>query len=105
VKEMVAPYRPCSCSVQDRARALIVASHAAVVPFYELEQRGAFVDGNADGIAFATGRLAQSAAAMRDMVVDAWRASPDMGVGYPMISVRDIEAGRHVLTRDDFGRD
>jgi hypothetical protein len=28
-----------------------------------------------------------------------------MGVGYPAISVRDIEAGKHILTRDDFGRD
>jgi hypothetical protein len=105
VKEMVVPYRACSCIAQDRARALIVASHAAVVPFYEFEQRGAFVDGNPAGIAFATERLAQSAAVIRDMVIDAWRASLDMGVGYPMISVRDIEAGRRVLTRDDFGRD
>lgn len=39
------------------------------------------------------------------MVVDAWRASEDMGVGYPVIAVRDIEAGTHILTRDDFGRD
>ena len=37
---------------------------------------------------------------IRDMIVDAWRASADMGVGYPMISVRDIEAGRHILARD-----
>jgi hypothetical protein len=106
VKAAAAPYRDCGgCPVQERARALILASHALVVPFYELEKRSAFVDGNEAGTAFATERLAQSAAVMRDMVVDAWRASADMGVGYPMIGVRDIEAGRHVLTRDDFGRD
>lgn len=105
VKALVPPYRDCVCSIQERARTLILASHAAVVPFYELEQRGAFVDGNAEGIAFAAGRLADAAGALRDMIVDAWRASADIGVGYPMISVRDIEAGRHVLTRDDFGRD
>jgi hypothetical protein len=105
VTAAMAPYRACDCPVQDRARTLMLASHAAVVPFYELEQKGAFVDGNAQGIAFATGRLADSTAVLRDMIVDAWRASADMGVGYPMVSVRDIEAGRHVLTRDDFGRD
>ncbi len=82
-----------------------MASHAAVEPLYELDLKGAFVDGNEAGIAFVTARLASSAAVLRDMVVDAWRASTDMGVGYPMISVRDIEAGRHVLARDDFGRD
>ena len=43
--------------------------------------------------------------AARDMIVDAWRASVGMGVGYPMIAVRDIESGRRILTRDDFGRD
>ena len=105
VKAAVAPYRACTCGVSDRMRALILASHAEVVPLYALEQKGAFTDGNAAGIAFVTGRLAQSASVLRDMIVDAWRASADMGVGYPAISVRDIEAGKHILTRDDFGRD
>jgi hypothetical protein len=105
VKAAAAPYRACTCSIHDRMRTLILASHAAIVPLYELEQNGAFVDGNAAGIAFATARLADSASVLRDMVVDAWRASEDTGVGYPMIRVRDIEAGKHLLTRDDFGRD
>lgn len=55
----------------------------------------AFVDGSQAGVAFATGRLADSASVLRDMIVDAWRASADMSVGYPPISVRDIR--RHVL--------
>ena len=105
VKEAVAPYRACTCSIWDRMRHLILASQAEVVPLYALEQKGAFTDGNTAGIAFATARLAQSASVLRDMVVDAWRASEDMGVGYPAIAVRDIEAGRRILTRDDFGRD
>jgi hypothetical protein len=105
VKRSVAPYRPCPCSVQDRARALILESHGLVVAFYELEQKGAFTDRTEPGVTFATGRLAAGAATLRDMIVDAWRASADMGVGYPMIVVRDIEAGKRILTRDDFGRD
>jgi hypothetical protein len=105
VKAATAPYHACSCSIWDRMRSLILASHAHVVPFYELEQKGGFSDGNPAGIAFATERLADSASVLRDMIVDAWRASEDVGVGYPMISVRDIEAGRHILTRGDFGRD
>lgn len=105
VKEATAPYRACTCSIRDRATALILASHAAIVPLYELDLQGAFTDGNEAGIAFATARLADSASVLRDMIVDAWRASADMGVGYPMISVRDIESGKRILTRDDFGRD
>jgi len=39
------------------------------------------------------------------MIVDAWLASANMGVGYPMINVREVEAGRRLLTRKDFGGD
>ena len=105
VKAATVPYRACTCSIWDRMRSLLLASQAQVVPLYELEQKGAFVDGNPAGIAFATARLADSASVLRDMIVDAWRASEDMTVGYPVIPLRDIESGKHILTRDDFGRD
>jgi len=39
------------------------------------------------------------------MIVDAWRASADGMVGYPMINVRDIDSGKVVLTRDMLGAD
>ncbi|MFI4998432.1 MAG: S1/P1 Nuclease [Reyranellales bacterium] len=105
VKQATAPYRSCLCSIRDRARAIILESHAMVVPLYELQLQGAFAGRTEAGIAFATARLAAGAAATRDMIVDAWRTSADMAVGYPEIKVREIESGRHILTRDDFGRD
>jgi hypothetical protein len=105
VKRRLPSYRTCQCSILDRMRAVILESHAEVVPFYALEKGGAFRKGTAAGIEFAAGRLAAGAAAARDMIVDAWRASTSMGVGFPMVSVRDIETGRHVLVRDDFGND
>jgi hypothetical protein len=105
VKRELAPYRACTCTIWDRMRALLLDSHRSVVPFYELEKQGAF-KGNAEaGIAFTNARLASGASAVRDMVVDAWRASVDANVGYPPITVRDIETGKHILERDDFGRD
>jgi len=105
VKRAMPPYRACTCTVWDRARALILETHRAVVPLYELEKQGALAGDAQAGIAFTTARLAAGAAAVRDMVVDAWRASADIGVGYPMVSVRDIEASKYMLSRDDFGRD
>lgn len=105
VKRLVGPYRACSCTIQDRARDIIRSSLAEIVPLYTLEKIGAFRNHDREGIAFAAARLAAGAAATRDMIVDAWRVSVDMGVGYPPIVVRDIEAGRHILERDDFGRD
>lgn len=70
-----------------------------------MEQQGAFKRGNAQGVDFATARLASGAQMTRDMIVDAWRASADAMVGYPMVSVRDIENGKIIVTREMFGAD
>ncbi len=101
----VAPYRPCECSIQDRARTLILESQANAVPLYEIEHRNGFSKHNPEGVAFTTARLAAGASVLRDMIVDAWRASADMGVGYPMVRVRDIESGKIAPTRALFGAD
>ena len=39
------------------------------------------------------------------MIVDAWRASADTPVGYPMVNVRDILDGKVRATRVLFGAD
>ena len=49
--------------------------------------------------------LAVGAQFIRDMIVDAWAASADAPVGYPMVNVRDIESGKVRATRDLFGVD
>ena len=105
VKREVVPYRACTCTIWDRARAVILESHRAVVPFFELEKQGAFKGEAKAGIAFTNTRLASGASSVRDMVVDAWRASADTNVGYPQVLLRDIESGKHILQRDDFGVD
>lgn len=103
VKSGMAPYRACTCTTWDRMRTLLLESRRAIVPFFELEKQGAFKDGEvAAGIAFTTTRLSAGASAVRDMVVDAWRASIDMNIGYPPIVLRDIESGKHILRKDDF---
>lgn len=105
VKRATAPYRACACTIRDRARAIMLESHALLVPTLELEQKGAFGARNEAGVAFVTARLAASASMARDMIVDAWRASADMGVGYPVVALSEIESGKRILTRDDFGKD
>jgi hypothetical protein len=39
------------------------------------------------------------------MILDAWLASADAPVGYPMVSVRDIESRKVRATRELFGAD
>jgi hypothetical protein len=53
----------------------------------------------------ATARLALGAQFTRDMILDAWLASADAPVGYPMVSVRDIESRKVRATRELFGAD
>lgn len=101
----VGPFRDCRCSIEDQTKALILATLSQVEPLYDLDKHGAFAAGNRRGIAFATARLGAGAQATRDMIVDAWRASADTPVGYPMVNVRDILDGKVRATRVLFGAD
>jgi hypothetical protein len=42
---------------------------------------------------------------VRDLILDAWLASANAPVGYPMVNVRDIESGKIRATRELFGAD
>jgi hypothetical protein len=42
---------------------------------------------------------------LRDLVMDAWRTSVDVAVGYPHVKVRDVEAGKVVPIAELKGRD
>jgi len=101
----VGAYKACGCPIEHRAKELILASQAQVSPLYSLEKQGGFKKGDARGIAFATSRLAVGAASVRDMIVDAWLASANTPVGYPMVNVRDIESGKVRATQELFGAD
>ncbi len=101
----VGPYRPCGCSIEDRTKELLLASLAHVEPLYALEKNGGFARGDRRGIDFANARLAVGATVVRDMIVDAWFASADTPVGYPMVNVRDIESGEVRATLELFKGD
>ena len=101
----VGPYRPCSCSIEDRTKALLLASLAQFEPLYALEKGGGLGPRDPRGIAFTNARLAAGAAAVRDTIVDAWLASADAPIGYPMANVRDIESGKVRTTRELFKSD
>lgn len=94
VEVRMAPLRTCDCAVEKRVLDYIVASNRYVEPFYQLEKEGAFKDRDARMIAFATERLAAAASELRDMTVDAWRASAATTVGWRPIGVADVLSGR-----------
>ncbi len=65
-----------------------------MAPFYRLWKAGGFASGDPRGVDFAAQRLAAGAAALRDLTVNAWRDSAAGHVGWPAVSVADVEAGR-----------
>lgn len=93
VEAGMAPPRSCDCPVQARTAEYLLASLGQVIPFYRLEQAGGFAEGDARGPAFARERLSAGASELRDLTVEAWRASADARVGWPQVSVAEVEAG------------
>ena len=87
------PYRDCACAIEARTAAYLQATASFVEPLYALEKAGGFRGADPRGVAFTRARLGAGASELRDMVVDAWRASGKMTVGYPVIAVAAIEAG------------
>ena len=94
VRAAMAAYADCRCGVAQWTSAYLAATAAQVTAFYDLQKAGGFVSGDPRGRAFAAARLAAGASAVRDLVVDAWRASANRRVGWPEIYVADVEAGR-----------
>jgi hypothetical protein len=56
-------------------------------------------------VALVTARLAAGAAELRDEIVDAWQQSDSITVGFPLVSVADVLAGKVVVTPLTFGAD
>jgi len=105
VRARLAPFRPCGSPIEARVAAYLGATWTQVEALYALEKAGGFQGTDPRGIAFVTERLAAGASELRDMTVEAWRASGGMTVGYPQLRVSDIEAGRADPFESLYGKD
>ena len=94
VRAAMAAPRDCRCPIEQRTLAYLAATNRFVTPFYALQKAGAFSGPDPRGEAFAAQRLAAGASELRDLVVGAWRASASGTVGWPSVSVADVEAGK-----------
>ena len=93
VAAKVSPYAACAGPIEPCVVAYLEATRAQVVPLYQLQKAGGFTQGDPRGVAFMTERLAAGSSKLRDLIVDAWKASETLGVGYPAITVADARAG------------
>jgi len=94
VAARVAPFRPCDCTIEQRVTTYLLASRDQVVRLYEMEKAGGMKPGDPQGPAFATERLAVGASELRDLIVEAWRASATTKVGWRPIAVQDVLSGK-----------
>lgn len=96
IAAQVLPYRDCSCAIDKRIVQYLETARSYVTPLYELEKAGGFNGSDKTGKDFVSARIAAGASELRDLIVDAWRDSANATVGYPAISVRDVEQGKTV---------
>jgi len=94
VRRAMSPLAQPNGPLETRLAAYLTSTGQAVIPLYELEKQGGLKGDNAKGLAFALERVAAGASEYRDLIVEAWRGSPKVTVGWPAISLADVEAKR-----------
>jgi hypothetical protein len=76
------------------AETYLAGTQALAVPFYRLQKSGAFDKHTQEGPIFAATQIARGAGELRDLVAKAWADSEKQSVGYPPMSIRDVESGK-----------
>ncbi|RAK60968.1 S1/P1 Nuclease [Phenylobacterium hankyongense] len=94
VAAQVAPLSICQCTIEAQTAAYLADTAKLVEPFYQLAKAGGLDPGDPRGPALATRQIAVGASELRDMMVEAWRASATQTVGWKPVAVADVVAGR-----------
>ena len=106
VKALVPAYTDCGCSIETRTVSYLTTTVGFVEPLYKLEKEGGLVATDPRAKAFVDERLAAGATQLRDMVVDAWKASASGKIGYrPETTVEDVVSGKADPWIDLYGKD
>lgn len=106
IKALMPAYKACECSIETRVVGYLTDTWKQTEPLYALEKAGGMVETDPRAKTFVQGRLVAGAAALRDLVTDAWRESATGKIGYrPEISVQDVETGKADPWGDLYGKD
>ena len=94
VETRMTAFRACNCPIEQRTTDYLIATQKQVIPFYEMEKAGGLKPADPRGTAFATQQLAVGASELRDLIVEAWRASANRNVGWRPVAVQDVLSGK-----------
>ncbi|MBS0295894.1 MAG: S1/P1 Nuclease [Proteobacteria bacterium] len=87
------PYKACEGALEACVSAYLTHTWTGVEPFYQLEKKGGFRDATPEAKAFTAAKLADGASELRDLIVDAWKASENAKAGYHGVTAKDVENG------------
>ena len=105
VAAAVPAYSDCGCTNEQRVVQYLNATLVQVGPVYGAGSVDLYTHPVPAEVDIATKRLAAGVAELRDQIVDAWRSSTTVGVGFPVIRISEIETGTVLLTPDRFAGD
>lgn len=99
VVKAMRPYHHCETTLQACVQDYLEATRKGIEAVYQLDKSGALDTPTPESKAFVVGRMAEGAAMLRDMVVDAWHEAGAASLGYKVKTpVADYEAGKAVMT-------
>jgi hypothetical protein len=90
VRAALTPPDPCADAIETCVSRYLAQTTARVITYFELQKAGGFSGVDPRGPTFARERVAAGAAALRDLVTAAWRASAKGSIGYPALSVESV---------------
>ena len=106
IRAALTPYRDCKCEIEQRVHDYLMTTLGTIDRTYSLANATSnYTKPTSAAVDFVTRRLAAGAAQMRDMIIDAWKSSANSNVGFPAISIADIESGKVKITRNSFWND
>jgi hypothetical protein len=86
-------YTPSTTPILTRVGTYLTATGSHVADVYKLEGAGALDAATPAAVNFTADRLADGAKMLRDLIADAYNNSANLKVGYPGVTVKDVESG------------
>ena len=98
VRARLRPYQACGKPIETCTADYLHSTWSEVLPTYQLEKKVGYTVASPQATAYVAGRIAAGASELRDLVVDAWKASETASAGYagrdkPAVTLQNVQSG------------
>jgi hypothetical protein len=105
VAAAIPAFHDCQCTIEQRVPQYLAQTLSQLVPVYEAADTDLYTSAQPAELAIVTQQLAAGAAELRDQIVDAWRQSAEITVGFPLVKASDVLSGAVKVTPQTFEAD